>query len=152
MRNIILDTNVISEIMRETPQPQVLAWFSRQEIAALYLTSITDSELWHGVERLKPSHPKRRGLLTKLEIVENQFKQRILSFDAAAARLWGSLKGRYGRERRVFPDIDLQIAAIALRDGMSIATANAKDFSGLGIELINPFSRAESARRRCASG
>ncbi len=143
MRNIILDTNVISEIMRETPRPHVLAWFSRQQVAALYLTSITLSELWHGVESLKTSHPKRRGLLAKLEIVENQFEQRILSFDAGAARLWGKLKGRYGREGRVFPDIDLQIAAIALRDRMSIATANTKDFSGLGIDLINLFSRAE---------
>ncbi|SRR5713101_9901189 len=143
MPNIILDTNVISEVMREIPKVLVLSWFSEQEVDTLYLTSITLSELWHGIESLESSHPKRRGLLSKLELLEQQFEHRILSFDAAAGRLWGRLKGRHGREGRVFPDIDLQIAAIALRDDMSIATANTKDFSGLGIHLINPLSDAE---------
>ncbi len=142
MPNIILDTNVIGEVMRETPKVRVLNWFSRQEVDTLYLTSITLSELWHGVESLEPSYPKRQGLLAKLEILEQQFDGRVLSFDAAAARLWGQLKGRHGRRGRVLPDIDLQIAAIALRDGMSVATGNTKDFSGLG-NLINPLSDAE---------
>jgi predicted nucleic acid-binding protein len=143
MPNIILDTNVIGEVMRETPKVRVLNWFSRQDVDALYLTSITLSELWHGVESLEPSHSKRQGLLAKLEILEQQFEGRILSFDAAAARIWGRLKGWHRRQGRVLPDIDLQIAAIALRDSISIATINTKDFSGLGIELINPLSDAE---------
>ena len=143
MPNIILDTNVISEVMRERPRIEVLNWFSQQEIDSLYLTSITLSELWYGVENLEPSHPKRPGLQAKLEILEQQFEQRILSFDAAAARLWGRLKGQGRRAGRAVPDIDLQIAAIALRDDMTVATANAKDFASLGIPLVDPLSKAK---------
>ena len=140
MPGIILDTNVISEVMREKPNAQALRWFSEREINALHLTSITLSELWHGVERLDPSHPKRSGLVAKLELLEQQFDNQILNLDAAAARLWGQLRGRHSRKGRVFPDIDLQIAAIALCHHMSLATANTKDFDGLGIQLIDPFS------------
>lgn len=140
MPGIVLDTNVISEVMREQPNALALRWFSEQEVDALHLTSVTLSELWHGVERLEPSHPKRRGLAAKLEILELQFDDRILSFDAVAARLWGQLKGQHSRKGRVFPDIDLQIAAIALCHDLSLATANTKDFDGLGMTLINPFA------------
>jgi predicted nucleic acid-binding protein len=72
------------------------------------LTSITLSDLRQGIESLEPSHPKRQGLLAKLEILEQQFEGRVLSFDAAAARLWGRLKGWHGWQGRVLPDIDFK--------------------------------------------
>jgi predicted nucleic acid-binding protein len=140
MPGTVLDTNVISEAMREKPNAKALHWFSQQEADALFLTSITLAELWHGVERLASSHVKRDGLVTKLEILEQQFAERILSFDLAAARMWGRLKARHGSKGRVFPDIDLQIAAIVLEHEMSLATANTKDFDGLDMNLINPFA------------
>ena len=139
MNRIVLDTNVISETMRERPDAVALRWFAAQAVENLYLTSITLAELWYGVERLGELHPKHRGLTAKLEVLEQQFENRVLDFDAAAARRWGQMKGSHGRTGRVYPDIDLQIAAIVGCHDASLATNNVRDFDGLGLRLINPF-------------
>jgi hypothetical protein len=139
MTRVILDTNVAGEMIRRSANVRTLSWVSAQEFDSLYLTSITLSELWYGVEALEPSDARRGGFTAKLDIIEQQFAERILSFDVGAARIWGQLKGRHGRQGRTYPDIDLQIAAIALCHRMSLATVNTKDFDGLGIDLIDPL-------------
>jgi predicted nucleic acid-binding protein len=136
---IILDTNVISAVMRGKENDDAHKWYSAQIFANLYLTSITLAELAQGIWRLGETHMRRSQYMNELERLENEFAGQILDFDRHAARLWGKLRGSQLRRGRVLPDLDVQIAAIALHHDMAVATGNVKHFRGLGIEVIEPF-------------
>jgi len=136
---IVLDTNVISEVMRPHPSAAVVAWLNRQPGTNLFITSISLAEIGYGL-RVLADGQRRRILQNRFEEFVNQgFEYRILNFDAAAARIYSEIMG-YKKEigcPMSFPDG--QIAAITLVNHFKLATRNIKDFSNCGLDLINPF-------------
>lgn len=136
---IILDTNIVSEIMKSAPSRTVLDWLNAQDTASLYVTTITLAEISYGL-RLLPDGQRRRLLVERFEqFIARAFDQRILSFDEAAARAYGDIMGHRKELGRPISVTDGQIAAIARTHGFGIATRNIKDFEASQIVLINPF-------------
>lgn len=137
---ILLDTNVISEMMRPRPDPVVGAWFDRQDGLPLYISTITEGELWSGFERSPVG--KKRAVVEALiaETFADDFAGRILAFDSAAARLFGMISAQRSRVGRPISTADCQIAAIAQVHGLKIATRNTKDFENCDVALVNPWT------------
>ncbi len=136
---IVLDTNIISEFMTSQPNESVLEWLNTQDSMVLYLTTISIAEIGYGLRVM--SNGRKRQLLDDRfkQFIETAFKSRILSFDEAAARVYGDIKGYRKEIGRPLSDLDGQIAAIARVKEFVVATRNIKDFEECGVELINPF-------------
>ncbi len=136
---ILIDTNIISEMMKTTPSNAVVSWFDRQKTTELFITSITIAEISYGLNIL--SEGKRRSSLETVfnKAIVNAFKHRILSFDENAAHFYGKIMGQRKELGRPLSVLDGQIAAIARAHGFSIATRNIRDFSDCELTLINPF-------------
>ncbi len=136
---IILDTNIISEFMTSAPASPVLDWLNAQNAISLYITSISIAEIGFGL-RVMPNGQRQQLLIDRFEqFISIAFKNRILSFDEAAAGVYGEVKGYRKEIGRPLSDMDSQIAAIARTNGFAVATRNIKDFEECGIKLINPF-------------
>ena len=136
---IILDTNVISEMMKTTPSGTVLDWLNAQDAASLYVTTITLAEIGYGL-RLLPDGQRRRLLVERFDrFIARALEQRILSFDEPAARAYGNIMGHRKELGRPISVTDGQIAAIARSKGFGIATRNIKDFDDSQIALIDLF-------------
>ncbi len=136
---IILDTNVISEGFRTRPSSVVRSWLDRHDPNELYLCAPVLAELRYGVERLPAS--RRRTELDRLvtNAEEDLFANRILPLDRESAHEFGRVVAkRAGMGRPILP-MDGLIAAVAIANGMAIATRDIDDFSGLGIDVIDPF-------------
>lgn len=137
---IFLDTNVLSEVMRPVPNANVIAWLDRQDPAELLLTAITVAEILYGIRRLPDS--SRQATLFKManSLFEEEFAQRILPFDAAVAMHYAELVCQRQQQGRPISVADAQIASICRSvDGASLATRNVRDFSGIGLALVNPW-------------
>jgi hypothetical protein len=136
---ILLDTNVVSEIMRPSPDPWVGAWMSAQPVPDLFTTAINEAEIFKGIEIM--AHGKKRRELVELAeaFFHVDMASRILPFDSAAAHWFAEIFALRKRAGRMVQPLDLQIAAIARQHGAVIATRNIDDFSGAGVELINPW-------------
>src|SRR5450631_2364394 len=121
---IVLDTNVLSELMRPQPSARVVAWVSKQPAVELFTTSITEAEIFYGIELL--TRGKRRdGLLAAAEAMfESDFAGRILDFDSNAARVFSRIAARRRAVGRPISHPDAQIAAIAQLRGAALATHN----------------------------
>ncbi len=136
---IVLDTNVVSEMMRATPAPNVVAWLNGQDASLLFLTAVTVGEIRYGL-RVLPQGKRRRFLEEGFErILAEAFPGRILAFDEAAAHRYGEIMGRRKEIGRPLAILDGQIASIAWSNGCSVATRNVPDFLDCGVEVINPF-------------
>ena len=134
---IVVDTNVVSELMRASPSPVVVGWVRGNE-RELYTTSITLAEIGYGIERLADG--RRRDLLrSTADEVFADFAERVLSFDAQAAMAYAAIVS--GRDRAGLPidGFDAQIAAICRAHRAALATRNAKDFQDTGIDVIDPW-------------
>jgi predicted nucleic acid-binding protein len=137
---ILLDTNVISELMRADPAPDVLDWFGRQDATGLFISAITEAELRTGVAIL-PAGQRRDGLQAALDdMLDKDFLDRILPFNSPAARAYADIAVRRRAAGRPISDADCQIAAIARSVGAPVATRNVKDFDGCRIVVINPWT------------
>lgn len=139
MPGIVLDTNVVCEPKRVRPDDNVVAWFERQTVDDLHLTSTVVGEIAFGIEIMPPGR-RRVGFETwLLETVLKTFQGRILPFEEADALLYGRLMAtarERGRPARVG---DAEIAAVALRRGMTIATRNVAHFAVFAVPLVNPW-------------
>ena len=136
---IVLDTNVVSEMMRLAPAPSVAAWLNDQDVSLLFLTAVTVGEIRYGM-RVLPQGKRRRFLEEGFEkILARGFAGRILAFDEAAAHRYGEIMGRRKEIGRPLATLDGQIASIAWSNGCSVATRNVQDFMECGVEVINPF-------------
>ena len=132
----MLDTNVLSELVKAKPNPQVLAWFDNTPDEALHVSVLTLGELREGVERL-PVGPRREKLRLWLETeLPNWFGSRILPVTIEVADRWGRLTALAGRPLAA---IDSLIAATALVHGLRVVTHNTRDFALPGIEQIDPW-------------
>lgn len=135
---IVLDTNVLSEMVRPSPSPEVSSWFVTHAGSSLYTTSISQAEMLLGVELLPPG--KRREALRRgvAAIFEEELAGRVLVFDQTAAAEYANIRASRKLAGRPMQVQDAQIAAIARCRGATIATRNTRDFEGCGVELINP--------------
>jgi toxin FitB len=137
---IILDTNVISETQRLTPDAKVLAWLDAQSPSNLYLTSITVGELMFGVHCLPIGTRFTRLLETITAIIEEDFHGRVLPYDDTAARIYGQQLGKARRSGMTIGQADGQIAAIALaHEGALLATPDYAPFEALGVGVVRPW-------------
>jgi predicted nucleic acid-binding protein len=138
---MILDTNVVSELLRSTPDPRLLSWFGLRDWNHVYVTAVTRAELLLGA-RLLPEGRRRRTLEAAiLDLLEGGlFLTGCLPFDLSAADAYASIKAAAVREGRSLEVLDTEIAAIAIVAGMPLVTRNVKDFRGIaGLELLNPW-------------
>ena len=136
---IVLDTNVVSELMRTTPEPEVLAWLDDQPTSTLFVTTITEAEILTGIAIL-PDGGRRRGLTAAVERAFGiLFAGRILSFDSAAAHAYASIAAARHATGNPISQADCQISAVARSRGASVATRDVKGFRDCGIEVINPW-------------
>ncbi|MEE9396937.1 MAG: type II toxin-antitoxin system VapC family toxin [Methylococcales bacterium] len=138
---IITDTNIISEMMKPSPETRVFKWFNEQKTVSLYLTTITIGEIGYGIRALPDG--KRRRLLTEgfEALLTVAFESRILDFDEAAARRYGDVMGNRKEMGRPRSSLDGQIIAIARANGCAVATRNIRDFEYGGLMIINPFNK-----------
>ena len=136
---ILLDTNVISELFRPSPNPTVIGWFANTDSSHLYLSTITETELRYGIF-IMPEGQRRESLNKAIDrTLHEDFGGRILPFDrmsASACALVRAQRKKLGREIGL---ADAQIAGIALSRKIPIATRNSKDFQNCGVELIDPW-------------
>lgn len=136
---ILLDTDVVSDVMRATPSRTVLDWFAAQTPDDLYLSAIAEAELRHGIFLL-PEGGRKDGLRTALEtMLQEDFQGRILPFDSAAARAYAVIAARRRRDGRAISQADCQTAAIAAVCGAVLATRNPHVFAGTGVEVVDPW-------------
>jgi predicted nucleic acid-binding protein len=136
---IIIDTNVLSELMRPAPVSAVERWIASQPPTSVFTTTITQAEILYGIALLAAG--KRRLALEEAVagMFEEDFADRILPFDGAAARAYAIVAAERRQSGKPIMQFDAQIAAIARSRGAAIATRNASDFEGCGIPVVNPW-------------
>ncbi len=137
---IIVDTNVISELTRPTPEPAVVEWLDAPPTIELATTAITAAELLYGVDRLPRGRRRARLEEAVRAVLEDDFRDRVQPFDAAAAAHYSAVVTARDRIGRPITFADAQIAAICRAHAAALATRNTRDFEGTGITLINPWS------------
>jgi predicted nucleic acid-binding protein len=137
---ILLDTNVLSELMRPSPAAEVLRWFAGHPASQLFTTTITQAEILYGLE-VMPKSKRRAALQLAIEaILEEDFADRILPFDSDAARVFPKIAGARRAVGRPMTQWDAQIAAIARSRGAALATRNSSDFEHCGVRVVNPWT------------
>ncbi|MDE0136266.1 MAG: type II toxin-antitoxin system VapC family toxin [Acidimicrobiaceae bacterium] len=137
---IVLDTNVISEVMRERPDTGVLAWIDDQPAGELCVTAITEAEIRTGIAIL-PDGSRKLGLVDAVErAFGTLFAGRVLPFDSNAAQAYAQIAADRRARGRPISQADCQIAATARSIRASLATRNVSDFDGCGIDVINPWN------------
>lgn len=137
---ILLDTDVVSAVMKPAPMEAVVGWLDGHTTAELFLSTVTVAEIGFGLRAL-PAGKRRRDLGDRFELfLARGFEQRILAFDLPAARLYAELMARRRKIGRPMSVLDGQIAAIARSHAFAVATGNVRDFEECGLEILNPFA------------
>ena len=143
---ILLDTNVVSELMRPAPAEAVLAWFAVQDAVDLYLSAIGEAELRRGAAML-PAGKRQKQLQAAIDaMIAEDFAGRILPFDSAAAQAFVLVFLERRAAGRPISFADCQIAAIARARQAAIATRNTADFAGCGLAVIDPWAHQQGSR------
>lgn len=136
---IVLDTNVVSELMRPTPSEAVHRWLAQTTAETLVTTVVTVAEVEYGIVRL-PDSRRRADLVDRFEaLIGPDFGFTLLPFDEPAARLAGHFRHEREAQGLSAQFADMVIAGIAARFDASIATRNSGDFSNIGIDVVNPW-------------
>ncbi|MGJ3232599.1 MAG: PIN domain-containing protein [Oceanicaulis sp.] len=137
---ILLDTNVISEVLRERPDPGVTDWLDAQDGDRLFLSTVSEAELLYGVAILPEG--RRKAALADLlaQVLGETFNGQILAFDSAAADAYAAIAAGRRAAGRPISSFDGQIAAIAVAHHAALATRNVRDFKGCGVDLIDPWA------------
>lgn len=132
----LIDTNVLSELRRRTPDVNVVRWIGERPASTLYLSVLTLGELRKGIEVITEGE-RKRTLMDWLEVdLPNFFAGRILPVDATVADRWGRFLAQVGRP---LPAIDSLLAATALRHDLTLVTRNLKDFRHPEVQVLNPW-------------
>ena len=139
MTEYLLDTNVVSELVRPDPNANVIAWVRAGDETSYYLSVLTFGEIRRGIERL-PQGPRRERLRLWLGVdLTDRFKGRILEIDRRVAEIWGMIMVRGAAASVRLPTIDTLIAATAERHGMVVATRNLRDFAFAAAAAVSPW-------------
>ena len=138
----LIDTNVVSETLKPRPERRVVDWIGRQMANDLFLASISLGELVRGVRRMEDRARRERFQRWIDYDLAAQFQGRILPFDRETAVIWGEIMGDGDRVGRPKPMADAQIAAVARRHGLTLVTRNKRDFVGMEVVLLDPWTSA----------
>jgi toxin FitB len=139
---IILDTNVLSELMKQHAVPQVVAWVAKQSATELFTTTITEAEIFYGIELLA-SGKRRAALLAAAEAMFSEdLAGRVLGFESQAARIFSKVAAQRRALGRPISHADAQIASIARVHRARLATRNQSDFADCGIAVFDPWSES----------
>lgn len=137
---ILLDTNVLSELMKARPDPAVVGWLDRHPLASVWISSISVMELHFGLELLDAGRRKSELRAALDRLTSATFGERVAPFDATAAVAAGRLAAARRRGGSTVDHRDTQIAGIALAHGAILVTRNPRDFADLGIDVANPWT------------
>jgi toxin FitB len=141
---IVLDTNVVSEVMKPKPSTQVSSWMTAYPRERLFITTITQAEILYGVELL-PAGKRRAALQADVDaMLDVEFAGRILPFDERAARAFSRITAKRRARGRLITDLDAQIVAIAFSRGAAVATRDVHDFEDCGVVVLNPWAGVQS--------
>ena len=136
----LLDTNVLSELLRAEPYDRVIGWFAQQHAEALFASAITQAEMLYGAALL-PRGRRRTQLEQQLQAMfDEDFDRRVLPFDGQAAVAYAALVAARRSAGRPISQFDAQIAAIALTHRATLVTRNVEDFDGCGLTVVNPWN------------
>jgi predicted nucleic acid-binding protein len=136
---ILLDTNVISELWKVEPNPQVFAWIDAQTVETLYLSAVTVAELRFGLATM-PGGKRRKIFQDRLEdMVLPTFAERVLPFDLATSHAYAGLMAKARSEGKAISREDGYIAATAIAGGLIVATRDTSPFAAAGCKVINPW-------------
>ncbi len=140
MATMLLDTNVVSELMRPRPAPEVLAWFAQQEDVHFFISAITRAEILLGIALL-PAGKRRTALANAAEhVFAEDFAEHCLAFDATCADEYAWIVAWRTQRGRAISTEDAQIAAIALSHRLVLVTRKGKDFDDIdGLAVIDPW-------------
>ena len=137
----LLDTNVVSELMKHHPNRRVTQWIDATSEELLHLSVITIGEIRKGIDLLDDDDPRRAALQSWLDRdLRVRFAGRLLAFDDGAAERWGQLEALAKKRRLKLPTIDAQLAATALHHGLTFVTRNTADIRPTGVPAFNPWS------------
>lgn len=139
MNGFLLDTNVISELIKPRPDGNVVRWISGMDEALLFLSVLTLGEIRNGIEKLNPG--ERRGRLESWLAVDLRlrFQERILPIDEGIAQRWGTLSAKAAKKGRPVPVIDGLLAATAQHHDLMLVTRDHGDVSGTGVPVVDPW-------------
>ena len=139
---IVIDTNVISEVLKARPDESVVKWLRNERIDDVYVTSITKAELLYGLALLSSGRQKE----TLASAIERFFNERVttpvLAFSDEDALHYARISVHRRKMGRPIRELDCQIAAITKSRGFAVATRNVRDFEHCGIEVLNPWEAA----------
>ena len=140
MAGFLLDTNVVSELMKKRPNAHVLSWVEQTPEELMYLSVLTIGEVWKGISLLTDGDSSKVALQTWLEHdLRIRFAGRLLSFDDGVAERWGRIEAHARRRRLTLPTIDAQLAATGLHHGLTLVTRNIVDVAPTGVPVFNPW-------------
>jgi toxin FitB len=137
---ILLDTNVLSALMRQAPDPQVIAWLDKQPRTSVWITSVTILEIQFGLQVLPLG--RRRSLLMRAfdEILADEIGRRVAGFDTAAAQHAAGLMASRQKKGRPIELRDMMIAGTALACHATLATRNTQHFEDLSVAVVDPWA------------
>jgi len=135
---IVVDTNILSELMRPSPSQRVRGWLGEQRASDLFVTAISIAEILYGIERLADGRRKERFADLARELF-TEFEDQVLAFDQRAASVYANIVARREALGAPINGFDAQIAAICVTNNAALATRNTKDFETLDIPLIDPW-------------
>ncbi len=139
--SFLLDTSVVSELVRKSPHLPVLNWIGEQDETSLYLSVVTIGEIEKGIARLPASARRNRLQSWVRRDLIGRFGKRLLAVDTRAATRWGTLTGESEKRGVPLPVIDSLIAATALVHGFAVVTRNVADFARCGVTCVNPWDQ-----------
>lgn len=140
---IVLDTNVVSEMMKSSPDEAVVAWLGSRPLSQQHTTAITLAEVRYGIARL-PWGRRRQEMSDTADAVFGLFDDRILSVDPVAAVLYGDVRAERESAGTPIHDMDALVASICRAHRAILVTRNVPDFTGLGLDLVNPWDASTS--------
>ncbi len=135
----LLDTCVLSELVKKFPNPNVVGWISGVNENNLFICVLTIGEIHKGVEKLPSSKKKAKLHKWVTHDLLDRFKNRVLDFDLATASLWGQLQAQSELQGTPMPAIDGQIAATGVLNNLTVVTRNTSDMEICGVSLYNPW-------------
>jgi len=136
---ILLDTNVLSELVRPKVDPVVLTFLRQQPQPTLFTSSVCQAEIRFGLARM-PAGRRRNELARRFSVLFARFTARILAFDSTAAAFYGRVRAAREAAGRPIEVEDAMIAATARAFGVAVATRNIADFDGCGVHVVNPWA------------
>ena len=139
---MLLDTNLVSELIRKSPAPAVVVWTAGYPLEELFFSAVGEAELRYGAAILSPGRHRDTFISDIESMLRDAFADRVLSFDSDAARAYAQIAALRRSAGRPIAPMDGQIAAIARSRGMMVATRNVRDFEGTGVEVVDPWTAA----------